>query len=401
MQTEILRDARFTRYWLGDVSSTIANQMLVLAVGWQIYGLTNSALSLGLVGLAHFGAQLAFTLPAGHVADRYDRRHVALACQLAQGSSAVLLAVGSYAGWLDSNIIYGCVVVSGMCQTFQNPALRALLPSLVTPGMLPRYIAFHAAVRKAAIIAGPALGGMVYLLGASAVYIAAAIFFASAGVVIMGIRAPRAPDRHAPLTVSYMLGGLHYIFGKPVILGAVSLDLFATLLGGAVALLPIYARDILQTGPMGLGLLRSAPAVGAVLASLYLVHAPLERGVGRTLFVSVATFGVATTVFGLSSWLPLSLLALVVMGMADMVSVVIRSSLVQLETPDEMRGRVSSVHSLFTGTANHLGQFESGVTAAWWGTVPAVVVGGLGTLLVVGLWVRWFPALMKRQFLTQ
>jgi len=401
MPKELWRDARFTRYWLGDVSSTLANQMLVLAVGWQIYEITNSALSLGLVGLAHFGAQLACTLPAGHVADRYDRRRVALACQLAQGASAVLLAAGSYGGWLGSNIIYACVFINGVSQTFQNPAIRALLPSLVSPENLPRCIAWHATVKKVAIIAGPALGGVVYYFGASAVYIASAIFFALAGAVIIGIRAPRAASHHAPLTIGYMLGGLYYIFGKPVILGAISLDLFATLLGGAVALLPIYARDILQTGPLGLGLLRAAPAVGAVFASLYLVHAPLTRGVGRTLFVSVAVFGASTVVFGLSSWLPLSLLALAVMGAADMVSVVIRSSLVQLETPDEMRGRVSAVHSLFTGTANHLGQFESGVTAAWWGAVPAVVVGGLGTLAVVGLWMRWFPALVKREVLAR
>jgi len=401
MQTELLRDARFTRYWSGDIASTLANQMLVLAVGWQIYEITNSALSLGLVGLAHFGAQLACTLPAGHVADRYDRRRVALICQLAQGASAMLLSTGSYGGWLNSNIIYACVFVNGMSQTFQNPALRALLPSLVTPHMLPRCIAFHAAAKKTAIIAGPALGGMIYFLGASTVYIASAIFFALAGAVIIGIRAPRPATHHAPLTIGYMLGGLHYIFSKPVILGAISLDLFATLLGGAVALLPIYARDILETGPLGLGLLRSAPAVGAVISSLYLAHAPLTRGVGRTLFISVAIFGVTTVIFGFSKWLPLSLLALAVMGAADMVSVVIRSSLVQLETPDEMRGRVSAVHSLFTGTANHLGQFESGITAACWGTVPAVVVGGLGTLAVVGLWMRWFPTLVKREVLAR
>jgi MFS family permease len=263
MQTEFWRDARFTRYWLGDIASVLANQMLVLAVGWQIYEITNSALSLGLVGLAHFGAQIACTLPAGHVADRYDRRRVALICQITQGASALLLAAGSYYGWLDSAIIYACVFVNGMSQTFQNPALRALLPSLVAPEALPRCIAFHAALKKGAIIAGPALGGVVYLLGASVVYITGTVFFAVAGAVIIGIRMSFTAPRHAPLSLGYMLGGVRYIFGRPVILGAISLDLFATLLGGAVALLPIYARDILQTGPWGLGLLRSAPALGA------------------------------------------------------------------------------------------------------------------------------------------
>jgi MFS family permease len=397
MQTSLLRHALFTRFWVGDIASTLGNQMLVLAVGWQIYDLTHSALSLGLVGLAHFGAQLLFTLPAGHAADRYDRRHVATLCQLVQCAAAATLAAGHYAGWINSEIIYACVALTGTAQTFQNPALRSLLPSLVGMALLPRCIAFHGAVKKAALIAGPALGGLIYLWGASAVYIAGAAAFALAGAIIVCINASRLRRHQEPDTLRYMFGGLHYIFGKPIILGAISLDLFATLLGGAVALLPIYARDILQTGPLGLGLLRSAPALGAVLASVYLVRRPLTRGVGKILFVSVAVFGACTVVFGLSTWLPLSLLALTIMGMADMVSVVIRTSLVQLETPDEMRGRVSAVHSLFTGTSNHLGQLESGITAAWWGTVPAVVVGGIGTLVVVGLWLRWFPDLVKRE----
>jgi hypothetical protein len=307
------------------------------------------------------------------------------------------LALGNYGGWINSEIIYASVVLTGTAQTYQNPALRSLLPSLVGMELLPRCIAFHGAVKKAAVIAGPALGGLIYLWGATAVYIASAVAFASAGAIIVCIRATRVRRHQEADTLRYMFGGLHYIFGKPIILGAITLDLFATLLGGAVALLPIYARDILQTGPLGLGLLRSAPALGAVLASIYLVRAPLTHSVGKVLFVSVAAFGVCTVVFGLSAWLPLSLLALTIMGLADMVSVVIRTSLVQLETPDEMRGRVSAVHSLFTGTANHLGQFESGITAAWWGTVPAVVAGGIGTLLVVALWLRWFPDLVKRE----
>jgi len=218
-------------------------------------------------------------------------------------------------------------------------------------------------------------------------------------VIILIVPSTFVRRQHEPVTLQYVFGGLHYIFNKPIILGAISLDLFAMLLGGAVALLPIYARDILHAGPLGLGLLRSAPAVGAVLASLYLVRSPMTHSVGKILFSSVTVFGVATIVFGLSAWLPLSLLALAIMGMADMVSVVIRSSLVQLETPVDMRGRVSAVHSLFTGTSNHLGQFESGITAAWWGTVPAVVVGGIGTLIVVALWMRWFPDLIKREVL--
>ena len=399
-QISLLRHAVFTRYWVGDIASVVANQMMVLAVGWQIYDITHSAMSLGLVGLAHFGAQFLCTLPAGHFADRQDRRIVALICQLVQCATALLLAAAHLQGWLGSTLIYACVALSATAQTFQNPAMRSLLPALVGLEHLPRCITFHAAVKKAAIIAGPALGGAIYLIGPTAVYVSAAATFLLAGAIMIGIRITYSPRVREPASLAYVLGGLHYIFKQPILLGAITLDLFATLLGGAVALLPIYAKDILATGPVGLGLMRSAPALGAVLASLWLVRHPLKRGVGKTLFWSVAGFGAATVVFGFSTWLPLSLLALALMGVADMVSVVIRSSLVQLETPDEMRGRVSAVHSLFTGTANHLGQFESGVTAAWWGTVPAVVVGGLGTLAVVGLWLRWFPQLLKRDSLT-
>ena len=399
MSTSLLRHAVFTRFWIGDIASVVGNQMVVLAVGWQIYDLTNIALSLGLVGLAHFGAQFLFTLSAGHAADRYDRRHVAVLCQAAQFTAAIVLAAANFGGWITPEIIYACVALTGIAQTFQNPAMRSLLPSLVGDELLPRCIAFHAAAKKTAIILGPALGGLVYLWGSSAVYFASAAFYALAGVIILIVPSTFVRRQHEPVTLQYVFGGLHYIFNKPIILGAISLDLFAMLLGGAVALLPIYARDILHAGPLGLGLLRSAPAVGAVLASLYLVRSPMTHSVGKILFSSVTVFGVATIVFGLSAWLPLSLLALAIMGMADMVSVVIRSSLVQLETPVDMRGRVSAVHSLFTGTSNHLGQFESGITAAWWGTVPAVVVGGIGTLIVVALWMRWFPDLIKREVL--
>ena len=378
-------------------SSDLANQMVVLAVGWQIYDITHSALSLGLVGLAHFGAQLLFTLPAGNVADRYERRLVMTICQAVQCAAAMMLAAANLGGWINAEIIYACVALTGIAQTFQNPAMRSLLPSLVGEALLQRCIAFHAAAKKSAVIAGPALGGVVYFWGASAVYVSSAVVYALAGVVLFGLHAAHALRNAEPATLRYVFGGLTYIFNRPVIFGAITLDLFATLLGGAVALMPIYARDILQTGPLGLGLLRAAPALGGVLASVYLVRYPITHSVGKVLFLCVALFGATTVVFGVSVWLPLSLLALTAMGAADMVSAVIRMSLVQLETPPDMRGRVSAVHSLFTGTSNHLGQFESGVTAAWWGAVPAVVVGGLGTLVVVGLWLRWFPDLLKRE----
>ncbi len=390
-------NASFTRFWIGETATTLAYQMLLVAIGWQVYELTGSALDLGLVGLAHFFAQVLFALPAGHMADRHDRRRISLCCQIVQAAVAAVLALGSLQGWLTPMGIYVCTFAVGSATTFQSPALRSMLPGIVGEDLLPQAIAWCAAARKAAVITGPALGGVLYLLGPGHVYAIGAAIFLLAGSVLALIRGTRIIPSREPVTLAYILGGVTYIRNHPVVLGAISLDLFATLLGGATALLPIYAKDILETGPWGLGLLRAAPAVGALIASIWLVRRPIERGVGRVMFASVAAFGAATVVFGVSHWLPLSLAALMALGAADMVSVVIRTSLIQLETPDEMRGRVSAVNSLFTGTSNQLGQFESGVTAAWWGAVPSVVVGGVGTLLVAAAWVRLFPALMRRE----
>ncbi|MDB5864437.1 MAG: major facilitator superfamily 1, partial [Betaproteobacteria bacterium] len=266
------------------------------------------------------------------------------------------------------------------------------------------------AARKMAVIAGPALGGLIYMFGGGYVYVLSAIFFVVSGILLIGVRPPiktgtdpmkqdQAKPGSVP-TLQTMFGGIAYIRRNRVVLGAISLDLFATLLGGTTALLPIYARDILETGPTGLGMLRAAPAVGALVVSILLVRAPLSRNVGRTMFACVAIFGVCTIIFGVSRSFALSLAALCVLGAADMISVVIRSSLIQLETPDHMRGRVSAVNSMFTSTSNQLGQFESGVAAALFGTMPAVVIGGIGTLIVVGLWMRWFPGLYQRDGLT-
>jgi len=394
-----LRTPAFTRFWLGDTATVLAYQMLVVAIGWQVYDLTNSALDLGLVGLAHFCAQILFSIPAGHVADRYDRRRIALLCQLIQGAVAITLALANYGGWVSSPLIYACTFGIGTAMTFQSPALRAMLPGLVGDAVLPQAIAWDATMRKVAVIVGPALGGGLYLFGPTLVHASSAVCFALAGAVFIGIRVRPSVRRREPVTLKTVLGGFTYIRHQRVILGAISLDLFATLLGGVTALLPIYAKDILATGPEGLGLLRAAPAIGAVVASAYLVRWPLTRGVGRIMFICVALFGMATIVFGVSQWLALSLVALIVLGAADMVSVVIRTSLIQIETPDEMRGRVSAVNSLFTGTSNQLGQFQAGVMATLLGTVPAVVFGGAATLLVTGLWMRWFPQLIARETL--
>ena len=396
MSTATAQPASFTRFWLGETATMLGYQMLVIAIGWQTYDLTDSALSLGLIGLVQFTPQFLFTLPAGHVADRYDRRRVALFCQAVQWMIAVMLAVASWRGTLATPHIYAGSFFMGVATAFQSPSLRALLPMLVARSDLPRCIAWSGGTRKVAVIAGPALGGFIYLLGPGYVYATSAVCFIAAGMLMISVRAPRAVHAREPVTLATVLGGITYIRRNPVVLGAISLDLFATLLGGATALLPIFARDILQTGPWGLGVLRAAPAIGALIVSVALVRAPLAHNVGRTMYVCVAVFGVATIVFGLSQSFTLSLIALMVIGGADMISVIIRTSLIQLETPDHMRGRVSAVNSLFTSTSNQLGQFESGVTAALFGTVPAVVIGGIGTLLIAAVWIRYFPALYKR-----
>jgi MFS family permease len=371
-------------------------QMLVIAIGWQTYDLTDSALSLGLIGLVQFTPQFLFTLPAGHVADRHDRRRIALVCQAVQWAIAATLAVASFRGTLSMLHIYAGSLFMGLATAFQSPCLRSLLPMLVPRSELAKCIAWSGGTRKVAVIAGPALGGLIYLLGSGYVYATSALCFIVAGVLMRSVRVPHAVRAHEPVTLATVLGGITYIRRNPVVFGAISLDLFATLLGGATALLPIFARDILQTGPWGLGILRAAPAIGALIVSVALVRAPLAHNVGRTMYVCVAVFGVATIVFGLSQSFTLSLIALMVAGGADMISVIIRSSLIQLETPDHMRGRVSAVNSLFTSTSNQLGQFESGVTAALFGTVPSVVIGGIGTLLIAAVWIRYFPALYKR-----
>jgi MFS family permease len=402
-----LRQPAYTRLWLGETATVLAYQMLVVAVGWQTYDLTDSALALGLIGLFHFTSQFLFLLPAGHIADRYDRRRIALAAQVVQLGVAAMLAAASFAGGLTSVLIYAGSFFIGAGQAFQSPSVRSMLPALVPRSELPRCIAWSGAARKMAVIAGPALGGLVYMLGPGYVYVGSAIFFVVSGVLLIGIPPPSKPGSvpnpaiaGSVPTLETMFGGIAYIRRNPVVLGAISLDLFATLLGGTTALLPIYARDILETGPSGLGMLRAAPAVGALVVSILLVRAPLTRGVGRTMFACVAIFGVCTIVFGLSRSFALSLTALCVLGAADMISVVIRSSLIQLDTPDYMRGRVSAVNSMFTSTSNQLGQFESGVAAALFGAVPAVVIGGVGTLIVAALWMRWFPGLYQRDVMS-
>jgi MFS family permease len=382
-------------FWFSRMSSTVAYQMLAVAVGWQIYALTNSPFYLGLVGLAQFLPMFLLTLLVGHVADRYDRRSIIRLCQFVEGAGVLVLAISSYSGWLSKESILLVVFVLGAARAFEAPTLQTLVPNLVTAKVFPRAAALSASSVQTATIMGPALGGLLYTAGPTAAYSMVAALFLAAGLFVSLIRIKSKSLKREPVSVESLLAGISFIRSKPSVLGAISLDLFAVLLGGATALLPVYAREILFIGPWGLGILRSAPAVGALSTSVFLAHHPLKHRMGRTMFISVIIFGLATVGFALSTSFALSLASLAVLGAADVISVVIRQSLVQLRTPDEMRGRVTAVNSMFVGTSNQLGEFESGLTAAWFGVVPAVMIGGIGTIAVAGLWMRLFPDLLR------
>jgi MFS family permease len=390
----------FKRFWLGRIAGTMGAQMLMVALGWQMYELTGSAWDLGLVGLYQFAPALALALLAGHVNDRHDRRRVLSACLALQFVVALVLLAATHGALASRTLILTLSLVLGVARAFQMPAQQALAPLLVPPHLLPRALALSSAAMQAAIIAGPAIGGFVYAAGAAAVYALCTLMFVVAAAFIATIVYERQPQPREPVTLKTLFAGVSFVRHRPVVLGAISLDLFAVLLGGATALLPMFAKDVLHVGPWGLGLLRGAPAAGALLVSVWLARRPIDRRVGHWLFGAVALYGVATLVFAASSVFLVSLLALAVTGGADMVSIVIRQSLVQLETPDAMRGRVSAVNSIFIGASNQLGEFESGATAALLGPVGSVVMGGLGTLLVVALWMRWFPDLAQRDRLT-
>ncbi len=395
----LLRQPAFRRFWLSRWMAVISGQMMMVALGWQMYDLTRSAWDLGLVGLAQFLPALVLALPAGHLVDRHDRRRLLLGATLVQAAVAVLLAWSTHQDQLGRDGILALSVLLGASRAFQMPASQALLPQLVRPHELPQAFALSSGAMQAAIIAGPALGGLVYVAGGSAVYGLSSLGYLAAAIGLIGLRPRPIQPSTEPMSAAVLLAGLNFIFRRPVMLGSMSLDLFAVLLGGATALLPIFVRDILHAGPAELGVLRAAPAAGALLMSVVLARWPLQRRAGRWLLGAVALYGAAMVVFGLSTHLLLSLAALAVSGAADMVSVVIRQSMILLETPDAMRGRVSAVSSVFIGASNQLGEFESGATAAWFGAVGSVVVGGVGTLMVVALWTRLFPELARRDHL--
>ena len=373
--------------------------MAGVAVGWQVYALTHSTFALGMVGLVQFVPMLLLTLVVGHVADRFDRKTIIGICQAVQGVTLALLAVASYMGQLHPTGIYVAVALLGAARAFESPSTQALVPGLVEINRAPQAIAWSTSANQTASIVGPALGGRLYAFGAQVPYASCACLYAMAAVLAWSIVPRRRPVAQASVSAKSIFSGLHYILERKVILGAISLDLFAVLLGGATALLPAYARDILHSGPWGLGLLRLAPAVGALATSVFLAHHPIRTRAGYRMFFAVMLFGAATVAFALSRNLWLSMGILCVLGAADVTSVVVRASLVQLETPDEMRGRVSAVNSLFIGTSNQLGQFESGVTAAWFGLIPATIIGGVGSILVALFWMGLFPGLRQLESL--
>ena len=396
----LFRHRAFMRLWFSRLAGTTANQMLLVALGWQMYDTTHSAWDLGLVGLFQFLPALALVLVAGQVVDRCHRAHIVGACMAAQAAIAAALVWGSATHVVGRDMLFAVSVAVGIVRAFQMPTQQALMPMLLPPALLPRGLAFSSAGAQSAIVAGPAIGGFVYVAGAGVVYGLCGVLFVIAGLLVSGVRYEQPARVKKAISLETVLAGVRFVRDRQVVLGAISLDLFAVLFGGAVALLPIFARDVLHVGAWGLGLLRAAPAAGAFVTSIALTRWPVSRRAGRVLLSAVAVYGVATLAFGISTSFVFSLAALCISGAADMISVVIRQSLVQLDTPDEMRGRVSAVNSVFIGASNQLGEFESGTTAAWLGPVGSVVVGGIGTLLVAAAWFRFFPALANRDRLT-
>ncbi|MFZ1133913.1 MAG: MFS transporter [Candidatus Korobacteraceae bacterium] len=385
----------FALYQLARLFTVVATEMQSVAVGWQVYEITKRPLDLGYVGLAQFLPTILLFLVAGHAADRFNRRNIVTLCYAGLALSSALLLLLTLRGSHSVHAIYGVLVLVGVVRSFNGAAGQSMVPQLVPERDFPNAVAWAQTVFNAATIIGPALGGLIYALfrGPTAVYASSMVAGVISVIAASRIRLNPAKRAREPVSLSTLLAGLRFIWEKKLVLGTISLDLFAVLLGGAVALLPVYAREILHTGPWGLGILRSAPAIGAAAMAVMMAHRPLQRHAGVTMLWCVAGFGVFTIVFGLSRNLVLSLMALLLVGASDMVSVIIRGTLVQLSTPDAMRGRVSAVNSLFIGTSNEFGQFESGLTAHWFGTVPAVVIGGVGTLVVIALWAWLFPEL--------
>ncbi len=391
----VLRHPGYLHLASSRVLTALATQAMTIAIGWMIYDLTHSAFALGFVGFCQFLPRFVLTLVVGHVADRFDRRVIVFICQAVQALVALGLVWAIWDGWVTSTVIFAAVTVLGSATAFQQPTSTALLPNVVPPSILQQAVATSTSLQQAAFIVGPAAGGLLYGINPMAPFLVSALFMGIACINILSIRIERRAPSREPVTLTSVFAGVAFVRSRPIILGAISLDLFAVLLGGATALMPIFARDILHAGPWGLGFLRAAPAIGALAMAILLARRPLKTNVGRRMMIACAVFGIATIGFSLSSNIFVSIACLAVLGAADTVSVVVRSSLVQLLTPDEMRGRVNAVNSLFIGTSNQLGEFESGLLAGFLGPVATGVIGGVGTLIVVALWFRLFPELAR------
>ena len=391
----VLRLPAFRHFLSSRALSSVAFQGSAVAIGWLVYDKTRNPFDLGLVGLFQFMPMLVLAFVAGQVADQFDRRRIGLICQVIEAVTMGVVALGVWQGWLDIWGIFAAVMVLGAARAFEQPTMAALLPGIVPSAQLQSAVATSTSVMQTAMIIGPAVGGLLYGLGPVVPFLASAVFFVIASLNVIAIARPETMPQRTPVTFESVFAGIAFIKSRPLMLGCISLDLFAVLLGGATALLPVYARDILQAGPWALGFLRMAPSVGAVCMALFLARFPLQHRVGVTMLWAVAAFGVATIVFAYSTDIALSIVMLVILGASDTISVVIRSSLVQLLTPDHMRGRVNAVNSLFVGASNQLGEFRAGIAAGFVGPVAAVAVGGIGTIAIVVLWSRLFPALRK------
>ncbi|WP_411350289.1 MFS transporter [Paenibacillus sp. WLX2291] len=386
-------NSAFRNLWISKIFATTAFQMLTVTIGWQMYSLTKDAFSLGLVGLVEFIPMILFTLIAGQVADKFNRVKVVYLCQLIECAVILFLLIASVGGWIQGYHILIAAVLFGSSRAFESPTSSALVPDVVDRESLPKASAWNASAGEAASIIGPALGGVLLIFAPSVVYIISFIAMLSSAFLISRIKVKYAQKIEEKEDVDAILGGLRFVLTRKIILGAISLDLFAVLLGGATALLPIFAEDILQVGSWGLGLMRTAPAVGALIMSLILIRFSVNKSVGTLLFGSLIVFGLATVLFALSKSLILSLLALVLIGASDVISVVIRTTLVQVNTPKEMQGRVNAINNLFIGASNQLGEFESGTMAGWFGVVRATIIGGMGTIVIAVLWMYLFPML--------
>jgi len=408
-QTEAAADARaafrypaFLKFQAARFFIVVATEMQAVAVGWQVYEITKRPLDLGLVGLAQFLPGILLFLLSGHVADRFNRRNLLILCDVGFATCFALLLAITLRGAVSIAAVFAVLVLLGVVRSFNGPVSRAMLPHLVPPEHFAGSVAWASSIFQAATILGPILGGLIYAFarGPIAVYLCAVLAAAVAIVLTFELPAQEKERARPAANLSTVFEGFRYIWREKLILGAISLDLFAVLLGGAVALLPLYAREILNAGPWALGMLRSAPGVGAGIMAIAIAHRPLKKRAGATMLWCVAGFGLCTVIFGVSRSFAISLAALFLVGATDMVSVIVRATLIQVKTPDEMRGRVNAVDMIFIGASNELGQFESGITAQWFGAVPAVILGGIGALAVTGLWAWMFPQLRRVNELT-